>query len=314
MNIGKLVAVPVRDLWEHEQYDFSSWLSKEENIAILGDELGISFTDIETEKFVGIYRCDIAATDDNTGKTVIIENQLEPSNHDHLGKIITYASGLDASTIIWIVTEARSEHKSAIEWLNHTTIKDVNFFLIELKAYRIGESLPAPKFEIAEMPNGFYKMTSVMSNNKEPNKLQAARYDFWTRLIEYSSNSKITILKNRNANTDHWMTISIGTSQAHMEIKLNNKRHHIEISFYIPDNKEIYEDLESYKDEIESEAKHALIWRNPQKKKKAEIIFEIPGLDFDNTNNYNSLMQQTLEHVVRLKEIYVKYMKLTGNV
>lgn len=159
----------------------------------MGDELGISFTDIETEKFVGIYRCDIAATNDNTGNTVIIENQLEPSNHDHLVKIITYVSGLDASIIIWIVTEARSEHKSAIEWLNHTTTKDVNFFLIELKAYRIGESLPAPKFEIAEMPNGFYKMTSVMSNNKEPNKLQAARYDFWTRLIEYSSNSKITI-------------------------------------------------------------------------------------------------------------------------
>lgn len=124
------------------------------------------------------------------------------------------------------------------------------------------------------MPNGFYKMTSVMSNNKEPNKLQAARYDFWTRLIEYSSNSKITILKNRNANTDHWMTISIGTSQVHMEIKLNNKRYHIEISFYIPDNKEIYEDLESYKDEIESEAKHALIWRNPQKKKRQKLFLK----------------------------------------
>lgn len=110
------------------------------------------------------------------------------------------------------------------------------------------------------------------------------------------------------------MTISIGTSQAHMGIKLNSKRHHIEISFYIPDNKEIYENLESYKDEIESEAKHALILRNPQKTKKAEIIFEIPGLDFDNTNNYNSLMQQTLKHVVRLKDIYVKYMKQTGNV
>lgn len=110
------------------------------------------------------------------------------------------------------------------------------------------------------------------------------------------------------------MTISIGTSQAHMEIKLNNKKHHIEISFYIPDNKEIYEVLESYKDEIESEAKHTLICRNPQKTKKGEIIFEIRGLDFENTNNYNSLIQQTLEHVVRLKDIYVKYLKLTGNV
>ena len=170
MNIGRLESVLVRELWKHEQYDFSTWLSKEENISLLGDELGLSFTDIEVEKFVGNYRCDIVAIVDNTGKTVIIENQLEPSNHDHLGKIITYASGLDASTIIWIVTEARSEHKSAIEWLNHTTTKDINFFLIVLKAYRIGSSLPAPKFEIAEMPNDFSKTANVMSDNKELNR------------------------------------------------------------------------------------------------------------------------------------------------
>ena len=170
MCIGKLESVDVRKLWAHEQYDFSAWLSKEENISLLGDELGLSFTDIEVEKFVGNYRCDIVAIVDNTGKTVIIENQLEPSNHDHLGKIITYASGLDASTIIWIVTEARSEHKSAIEWLNHTTTKDINFFLIVLKAYRIGSSLPAPKFEIAEMPNDFSKTANVMSDNKELNR------------------------------------------------------------------------------------------------------------------------------------------------
>ena len=313
MCIGKLESVDVRKLWAHEQYDFSAWLSKEENISLLGDELGLSFTDIEVEKFVGNYRCDIVAIDDNTGKTVIIENQLEPSNHDHLGKIITYASGLDASTIIWIVTEARSEHKSAIEWLNHTTTKDINFFLIELKAYRIGSSLPAPKFEIAEMPNDFSKTANVMSDNKELNRSQAARYDFWTRLIEYSSSSEITILKNRNANTDHWMTVSIGTSQAHMEIKLINKEHYIEISLYIRDNKDLYYLLENFKDDIENEAGHSLDWRNSDGSKKAEIVYEIPGLDFDNTSNYDTLMQQILENVVRLKDIYIKYLKKIGS-
>ena len=131
MKIGKLEAVPVRDLWAHEQYDFSSWLAKEENLSILGEDLGIAFTGIETEQFVGSYRCDIVAKDDNNeGKIVIIENQLENSNHDHLGKIITYASGLDASKIIWIVTNARSEHKSAIEWLNNNTKNDINFFFL----------------------------------------------------------------------------------------------------------------------------------------------------------------------------------------
>ena len=317
MCIGKLESVDVRKLWVHEQYDFSAWLAKEANLSILGETLGISFTDVETEKFVGSYRCDIVAKDDNDkDKIVIIENQLERSDHDHLGKIITYASGLDASTIIWIVTNARTEHKSAIEWLNNNTISKINFFLIELKAYRIGDSLPAPKFEIAEMPNDFVKNANTKSGDKTLNRSKAARYDFWTRLIEYSSNSVesiLSILKNRKANTDDWMSVSIGTSKAHLEIKLSDKDHCIRIVLYISDNKELYYLLENMKEDIEKDAEHPLIWRNFDSLKKSEIIFEIPGLNFDDDSNYDDLMRDTLENIVRLKDIYIKYLKKTGN-
>lgn len=317
MCIGKLESVDVRKLWVHEQYDFSAWLAKEANLSILGETLGISFTDVETEKFVGSYRCDIVAKDDNNkDKIVIIENQLERSDHDHLGKIITYASGLDASTIIWIVTNARTEHKSAIEWLNNNTISNITFFLIELKAYRIGDSLPAPKFEIAEMPNDFVKNANTKSGDKILNRSKAARYDFWTRLIEYSSNSvesMLSILKNRKANTDDWMSISIGTSKAHLEIKLSDKDHCIRIVLYISDDKELYYLLENMKEDIEKDAEHPLIWRNFDSLKKSEIIFEIPGLNFDDDSNYDDLMRDTLENIVRLKDIYIKYLKKTGN-
>ena len=317
MCIGKLESVDVRKLWVHEQYDFSAWLAKEANLSILGETLGISFTDVETEKFVGSYRCDIVAKDDNNkDKIVIIENQLERSDHDHLGKIITYASGLDASTIIWIVTNARTEHKSAIEWLNNNTISNITFFLIELKAYRIGDSLPAPKFEIAEMPNDFVKNANTKFGDKILNRSKAARYDFWTRLIEYSSNSvesMLSILKNRKANTDDWMSVSIGTSKAHLEIKLSDKDHCIRIVLYISDDKELYYLLENMKEDIEKDAEHPLIWRNFDSLKKSEIIFEIPGLNFDDDSNYDDLMRDTLENIVRLKDIYIKYLKKTGN-
>ena len=317
MCIGKLESVDVRKLWVHEQYDFSAWLAKEANLSILVETLGISFTDVETEKFVGSYRCDIVAKDDNNkDKIVIIENQLERSDHDHLGKIITYASGLDASTIIWIVTNARTEHKSAIEWLNNNTISNITFFLIELKAYRIGDSLPAPKFEIAEMPNDFVKNANTKSGDKILNRSKAARYDFWTRLIEYSSNSvesMLSILKNRKANTDDWMSVSIGTSKAHLEIKLSDKDHCIRIVLYISDDKELYYLLENMKEDIEKDAEHPLIWRNFDSLKKSEIIFEIPGLNFDDDSNYDDLMRDTLENIVRLKDIYIKYLKKTGN-
>ena len=107
MAIGKLTEVDVRDLWKHEQYDFSNWLSKETNLEYLNDVLGLTLVDVDREVYVGQYRCDIVAKDETSGIKVIIENQLEATNHDHLGKIVTYASGLDAKVIVWIVKEAK---------------------------------------------------------------------------------------------------------------------------------------------------------------------------------------------------------------
>ncbi len=128
INIGKLVEVDVRDLWTHEQYDFSNWLSQESNLEYLNEILGLTLTDVDKEVYVGSYRCDIVAKDETSGIIVIIENQLEATNHDHLGKIITYASGLKANVVVWIVREAKEEHRAAIEWLNNNTNNDVNFF------------------------------------------------------------------------------------------------------------------------------------------------------------------------------------------
>ncbi|KPA62509.1 hypothetical protein XK26_10405, partial [Streptococcus suis] len=128
MKLDRLKEVDVREIWKHEQYDFSEWLSRTENIELLSDEIGLTLTEIDKEVFVGSYRCDLVAIDETTGIKVIIENQLELTDHDHLGKIITYASGLDAEVVIWIVKKAREEHRSAIEWLNNNTTKNISFF------------------------------------------------------------------------------------------------------------------------------------------------------------------------------------------
>ena len=132
MKLGKIKEVDTRSVWPHEQYDFSKWLAEEENIRALGEEMNLSLTDVDTERFVGSYRCDIICKDELTGKSVLIENQLEQTNHDHLGKIITYASGLDASVVVWIVAKARDEHASAIEWLNKHTDDDLSFFVFDI--------------------------------------------------------------------------------------------------------------------------------------------------------------------------------------
>ena len=184
IKLGRLEEVDVRKLWSHEQYDFSNWLAKEENIELLNEALGLTLVDIEKEVYVGSYRCDLVASDETTGQKIIIENQLEQSNHDHLGKVITYASGLDAKVIVWIVKDAREEHRSAVEWLNNNTNKEINFFLIEIHAYKIGDSLYAPKFEIVEKPNDFIKTGKIQASSGEMNKSQSERLAVWTRFKE----------------------------------------------------------------------------------------------------------------------------------
>jgi hypothetical protein len=236
MKISRLQEVDIRKLWKHEQYDFSAWLAKEENIELLNEKIGLTLVDINTEAYVGSYRCDIVAVDETTGIRVIIENQLENSNHDHLGKIITYASGLDAKVIVWIVKEARDEHRSAIEWLNNNTVQDINFFLIELHAYQIGNSDYAPMFQIVEQPNDFIKEQKGKKSTDTMNKSQSERLEFWTQFNDHVIN-RGKPFPIRKAGTAHWYDVSIGTSEAKISIALVNKDSFISVELYIYDNK-----------------------------------------------------------------------------
>ena len=220
-EIGKLIEVDVRELWKHEQYDFSNWLAKESNVEYLNEILGLTLIEVNKEINVGPYRCDIVAIDETSGTKVIIENQLEATNHDHLGKIITYASGLDAKVIVWIVKEAKEEHRAAIEWLNNYTSSEIDFFLIEIHAYKIGDSNPAPKFEVVEKPNDFVKR-SKNKDDGELNTSQTERLIFWTQFNEKIL-SKGKPFNLRKPTTDHWYDVAIGTSAAKIAVDLVNK-------------------------------------------------------------------------------------------
>ncbi len=307
-KLGRLEAVDVRELWNHEQYDFSNWLAKEQNIELLNEVLGLTLVDIEKEVFVGSYRCDLVASDETTNQKVIIENQLESSNHDHLGKIVTYASGLDANVIVWIVKEAREEHRSAIEWLNNNTNKNINFFLIEIHAYKIGDSLCAPKFEVVEKPNDFIKNAKVQMGSGELNKSQSERLIFWTRfneiLIERGKPFNV-----RKATTDHWYDVAIGISGAHVSISLVNKEGCIGVELYINDDKELFDKLYANKEKIEQELGLNLDWQRLNDKKASRIMYRIEGLNFDDHSNYDELMNETIDKAQIFARVFRKYVK-----
>ena len=306
ISLGKLKEVNIRDVWQHEQYDFSKWLSLPENIQELGDAIGLSLTDIETEKFVGGYRCDIICKDEITGKNVLIENQLEPSNHDHLGKIITYASGLDAAVVVWIVQEAREEHASAIEWLNKHTDDDLAFFLIEIHAFTIGDSKPAPQFRIIQQPNEFAKMVKEISKNTELNDSQTYRLEFWNMFNSVIDERGKPFNKHKPS-TDNWYTVAIGSSKCHISIDLVNKENRIRIGLWIPNSKELFDKLLVEKENIEKEAKFQFAWDRLNGKKASVIFTYIEGLDFKNQSNYKDLMNKIIDYVVVFKNTFSKY-------
>lgn len=308
MKLGKLQEIDIRKVWQHEQYDFSKWLASEENIQELGDALNLSLTDVETEKFVGNYRCDILCKDEITGKVVLIENQLESTNHDHLGKIITYASGLDASVVVWIVSSARQEHASAIEWLNKHTDDDLSFFLVEVHAYKIGDSDPAPQFKIIEQPNDFVKSVKIVSKNSEVSDSERCRLEFWTQLNDVLEERGKPFNK-RKPTTDHWYSIAIGSSECHISIDLINKNHKIRVGVWIGDNKELFDKFYANKDQIEAACGFELEWNRLDNKKASFVCTYIPGLDFDSTGNYAELMNKSIDLVLTIRKAFVPFLK-----
>ncbi len=308
MKISRLQEVDIRKLWAHEQYDFSAWLAKEENIELLNEKIGLTLVDINTEAYVGSYRCDIVAVDETTGIRVIIENQLENSNHDHLGKIITYASGLDAKVIVWIVKEARDEHRSAIEWLNNNTVQDINFFLIELHAYQIGNSDYAPMFQIVEQPNDFIKEQKGKKSTDTMNKSQSERLEFWTLFNDHvvERNKPFAIHK---ASSISWYNIAVGTSQAYISVSLVNKDSYIGVELYIASNKELFDKLYAEHEKIEKELGFEVEWQRLDNAKASRILYKIDGLNFDDHSNYDALIEEAIDKVLIMRDVFKNRLK-----
>jgi hypothetical protein len=152
--LGRLISVPVREVWAHESKDFTPWLAEAENLSLLTETLGVGPLQLQgVEVPVGNFYLDILARDVE-GAIIVIENQFGPTNHEHLGQILTYVAGQDGpATVIWIAETFREEHRAAIDWLNASTIAGFNFFAVEVEALRIDESVAAPWFNVVAKPN-----------------------------------------------------------------------------------------------------------------------------------------------------------------
>lgn len=307
INLAKLKEIKdLRSVWSNEALDFTPWLSEDDNISILGDAVGLDITVEETESSVGDFNVDIYATETVTGRKIIIENQLEDTNHDHLGKLITYASGKSADIIIWVVKRAREEHRSAIEWLNNHTDDEIGFFLCEIKLYQIGESDLAVKFEVVEKPNNWVKEIKKETIN---NPTKQFRYDYWVDFNNYAfANPQFAKNFNqRKASTDHWMDLSIGSSDCHICISQIITRNELNAEIYINEDKELFNRLFERKKEIENEIGFELDWRELPDKKASRIVVK-KSVDLADGTHRKEQFDWLIDVCLKMKSAFKKHL------
>ncbi len=304
-TLGKIERIDdLRTIWQHEARDFSRWLAQEENLALLSDTIGIDIVLEERESSVGDFNVDLYATEEGSGRKIIIENQLEDTNHDHLGKIITYASGKGAEVIVWIVKRARDEHKQAIEWLNQHTDSNVGFFLVEIELWRINDSLPAPKFNIVEKPNDWAKAMKVVEGLSAHQKFQM---DFWQAFVEYAYAQPAfkKTFSQRKPSPQHWYSVSIGKSTYHVSFTINTQKKRLGAEIYFSGDKEMYMRFKDHSEEIETELGTKLEWREATK--DCRILALKDGDVKKGETAWRPAFEWFCEMGVKLRDIALKY-------
>jgi len=308
MNLSRIKKIELREFWKNEALDFTNWLAEDENLRLLSDAIGIDISLVQTEASVGKFSLDILAEEENTGRKIVIENQLEMTNHDHLGKIITYASGIDAEIIIWIVEDVRDEHKNAVDWLNEHTDEKINIFAIKMELWQIADSPYAPNFKIVSQPNDWAKAikTATITSNLSDTKLM--QLDFWTQFKKYAE-SKKSNLRLRKPSPQHWYDMSIGYSKAHLSLVVDTQGNQVRCELYIPDSKDLYQKLFQRKDNIDNKlSNYNLEWMELEGKKASRIRTTYDS-EVDNTDNWEICFEWLLDSAKNFYSVFSPLLK-----
>ncbi|MCB0701629.1 MAG: DUF4268 domain-containing protein [Ignavibacteriae bacterium] len=305
--LGEIKIVNLRKIWKNEYSNFTPWLS--ENLHLLGKAIGIELEFEAKEVSVGPFSADILAKDTGTDKFVIIENQLEKTDHDHLGKCITYASVLDASAVIWIASKFTDEHKKALDWLNDHTSEEIGFYGIKVELWQIENSLPAVRFNVISQPNLAVRQASKSKEQTELTENRRTQLKFWeefsTKLIE---TRKIGSVQSPRA--QYWFDVALGKSGIHLSNTFNTETNEIGVRVYI-NNKKV-EDwwpyFESRKVEIEQKMGIKLNW-NPNPDNKDKVIMLVKAFNLEQNEEWEAALDWLVDYTLRFREVFSNEIK-----
>lgn len=283
-NLGRLQRVELRDIWLSEAVDFTPWLAREENLALLGEALGIDLELEAQEKPVGPFRADILCKDVGTDSWVLVENQLERTDHGHLGQLLTYASGLEAVTIVWIAARFTEEHRSTLDWLNKITDGSFRFFGLEVELWRIGDSPAAPKFNIVSKPNNWSKSVAHAARVIDETQLSDTRRiqrEYWVGLHTVLDAKKGRINGARKAQPQSWMGYSIGRTGFNLGAVMLRPKRQIRAELYIAGDqaKLMLNRLREQADDIHGELGYSLVWEDLPDRRDARVAIYLDSVD-----------------------------------
>lgn len=297
MTIGKLTRVALREVWKHEAHDFTTWL--EENPDVLSEVLDFTVVSAEREKSAGDFNVDLVGEDED-GRTIIIENQLERSDHDHLGKVLTYLAALDAKAAVWIVARPRPEHVKAVAWLNEAT--STPFYLIQVEAVRIGESPPAPLLTRIVGPS--VEARAAGTTKKDLSERHEIRHRFWALLLE-SAKGKTKLHAGISPGAYNW----IGTGAGVRGLNLNYaiRQHETQVELYIDrgqaeENTTVFEQLLNHQAPVEESFGAALEWQRLDGKRACRIRYQVELGGWRDEAKWPEVIEATVDAMISLEK------------
>ncbi len=305
-TIGRLKKVSLREVWPREPSDFTPWLA--ENIDVLNDTIHMSLSIEEREHPAGMFSADLLA-EDESGNPIIIENQLERSNHDHLGKVITYLSVLGAKAAIWIVSDPRPEHITAITWLNESS--SASFYLVKLEAIRIGDSLPAPMLTLIVGPSE--ESEQAAETKKELKEQHLLRNRFWSQLLS-RAREKTSLHANIAPNDRSYLWTPVKNG---LYLRYGVRQHASDVKLYIDrgadkkdsENSEIFDALFEAKAEIEEVFGETLDWYRLEDKRACRIDKEISLGGYRDEEKWQDIHEAMIDAMIRLDKALKPYIQ-----
>jgi hypothetical protein len=297
--------VNLREAWKNEATEFTPWLAEQSNLTSLSDALGLGELElVQTEYPIGDFRLDILCTDDDG--EVIIENQLEKTNHSHLGQIITYASGVGAKKVIWVAESFRSEHIAAFEFLNQNTTDELNFFAVEIELWKIGDSPMAPSFNVVCKPNGWAKTgreQARMASTTTPTK--QLQFKFWSGFKTYIQENGIE-LHMAEAKPQHWFNVNLGRGGFTLALTANSRHERLGVEVYIfhVDSKQKFQTLENRKQEIESKLGFALDWQVLPESHACRLAVYEPNFDLENEAEWSNYYSWLAVKAKKMNDVF----------